>query len=152
MLRKATIKDAKQIYSLIAVWAKKGAVLRRSLNYIYENMRDYWIYSLKGRVVGVCALHIVGWQALAEIKSLVVARKYHHRGIAKELIEACLKEAGSLGVERVFALTFIPAFFRKFGFKKTNVKNLPHKIWSDCIDCVYFPDCKEKALEKILKK
>ena len=25
-------------------------------------------------------------------------------------------------------------------------KLLPHKIWSDCINCTMFPDCDEEAL------
>ncbi len=25
-------------------------------------------------------------------------------------------------------------------------KELPHKIWTDCLNCVKFPDCDESAL------
>lgn len=152
MLRKATIKDAKKIYSLISLWAKKGVVLSRSLNYIYENIRDYWVYVSRGRIVGACALHVVGWQDLGEIKSLVVDKTYHHRGIGRDLVEVCLKEAESLKIKKAFALTFIPRFFKKLGFRKISMNKLPHKIWGDCVDCAYFPGCKEQALEKVLKR
>jgi amino-acid N-acetyltransferase len=29
---------------------------------------------------------------------------------------------------------------------------LPHKVWSDCLKCVKFPDCDEEALLLNLKK
>jgi amino-acid N-acetyltransferase len=146
MIRKAKISDAKQLYALINSWAKKGKVLERSLNYLYEAIRDFWVYEDKRKIVGCCALHVVGWQDLGEIKSLVVAKKYQGRGIGKQLVEKCLQEARSLGIKNIFALTFVTSFFKKLGFKAINRKDLPHKIWSDCVNCVYFPDCHEEAL------
>ena len=95
--------------------------------------------------MGACALHIVGWDDLAEIKSLVVVKEYQRKGIGKKLVSVCIEEAKSLGVKRVFALTFVGAFFRKLGFKKIAKEKLPHKIWSECVTCPYFPHCKEKA-------
>ena len=40
----------------------------------------------------------------------------------------------------------LPEFFEKIGFKRIDKSELPHKIWSDCIDCPHFPDCSEVAL------
>ncbi|MCP4653249.1 MAG: N-acetyltransferase [Candidatus Omnitrophica bacterium] len=146
MIRKATITDAKKIRSLIQFWAKKGKVLDRSLNYIYENIRDFWIYQEKNKVIGCCALHVVGWDNLAEIKALVVNENYHRKGVGDKLVIKCLKEAGQLQITAVFALTFVPEFFKKIGFRKTSRNKLPHKIWSDCVNCNSFPDCNEEAM------
>jgi len=146
MIRKAKISDAKQIQELIQLWAKKGKMLERPLNYIYENIRDFWIFEADRKIVGCCALHIVGWESLAEIKSLAVAPQYQGRGIARALIESCLDEAKGLNLDRIFALTFVLKFFQKLGFKKTDRNKLPHKIWSDCINCTFFPDCHEEAV------
>lgn len=44
MIRKATVDDSKQIQSLINFYAAKNLMLSRSLNEIYENIRDYWIF------------------------------------------------------------------------------------------------------------
>ena len=49
-------------------------------------------------------------------------------------------------MKKVFALTYIPEFFKKFGFAIVDKKELPHKIWNECIKCVYFPNCKEIAM------
>lgn len=146
MIRKAKISDAKQIQVLIQLWAKKGKMLERPLNYVYENIRDFWVCEEKNKVVGCCALHIVGWEGLAEIKSLAVNPKHQKKGIATALIQSCLDEAKGLKLENVFALTFVSRFFQKLGFKKISRDMLPHKIWSDCINCTFFPNCCEEAV------
>jgi amino-acid N-acetyltransferase len=122
-------------------------MLSRSLSELYDNLRDYYIYQEEGQgqILGTCAMHIC-WEDLAEIRSLVVREEYNRRGIGTKLIEACLSEAISLGLYRIFALTYKPDFFRKFGFKVVDKSTLPHKIWADCIKCVKFPECDEMAV------
>ncbi|MEF9427535.1 MAG: GNAT family N-acetyltransferase, partial [Candidatus Mariimomonas ferrooxydans] len=91
-------------------------MLPRSLNEVYENIRDFFICRDKGKVTGVAALHIL-WSDLAEIRSVAVSKEYQDRGIGRKLIAQCLKEAKALGIKRVFALTYNPSFLKKFGFK-----------------------------------
>lgn len=147
MLRKATIRDAKKIQKLIHDWAKKGRVLDRPLNYIYEHIRDFWIYQEGRKILGVCALHVVGWDDLAEVKSLVVEPVAQKRGVGRKLVTACIEEAKTLGVKNLFALTYVEGFFKKMGFKRIPKDKLPHKIWSECIHCVDFPNqCREAAV------
>jgi len=146
MIRKAKLTDAKAIYNLINFWAKENKLLERSLNYIYEHIRDFWVDEEKKKIVGCCSLVVVGWEDLAEIKSLAVDKKYQNKNIGTELVKNCLFEAKTLGIKKVFALTFIPEFFEKLGFKVIKREDLPHKIWSDCINCVHFPNCKEEAV------
>ncbi|MCQ9206170.1 MAG: N-acetyltransferase [Omnitrophica bacterium] len=146
MMRKAKITDAKAIYLLIRVWARKGKVLERSLNYTYENIRDFWVYIEDKKMVGCCALRIIGWETLGEIKSLVVRENFQRHNVGRKLVEACIQEAKSLGIKNIFALTFVAGFFKRLGFKAIDKKKLPHKIWNDCINCVDFPDCHEEAV------
>ncbi|MEI8176658.1 MAG: N-acetyltransferase [Candidatus Omnitrophota bacterium] len=149
MIRRAKIKDVKNIQKLIKFYADRDEMLPRSLNELYENIRDFFVFDERGKVAGCCALHVC-WQDLGEIKSLAVAQSKHRKGIGKKLINACLTEARSLGLKKIFALTYKPLFFKKFGFNETEKANLPHKIWVDCIKCVKFPDCNEIALIKEL--
>jgi len=150
MLRKAKITDAKAIHSLINTWAKKGLVLERPLNYIYENIRDFWLEERGKKIIACCALHIIGWQDLGEIKSLIVDKKFQQHGIGAKLVHRCVEEAKNMGLKKVFALTFVPQFFRKVGFQETEMKELPQKIWSDCVNCIYFPNCRETAVIRII--
>jgi amino-acid N-acetyltransferase len=145
MIRKATFMDVKAIQSLVNNYADSGQMLPRTLNELYEHLRDFHVYEENGSLVGVCALH-VSWDGLAEVRSLAVRQDRIKRGIGAELVRQCLKEAAELWVERVFVLTYQSGFFRKLGFADVDKKELPHKIWTDCLNCVKFPDCDESAL------
>ena len=149
-IRKAKIVDIKQIQALINGFAKKDLMLPRSLNELYESIRDFWVAEEREKVIACCALHI-SWDNLAEIKSLAVAKHQQGGGIGKRLITACLQESKSLGAKQVFVLTYKPEFFKRFGFKRVKHSDLPHKIWAECINCCKFPDCKEIALVKQVK-
>ena len=149
MIRKARIKDLGQIQSLINQFAKQELMLPRSLSDLYESLRDFWVCEQNRRIVGCCALHIT-WQDLAEIRSLVVKKSWQKRGIGRQFINTALKEARELGCKTIFALTYIPGYFKRLGFRKISKDKLPHKIWAECINCPKFPNCKEIALIKKL--
>jgi amino-acid N-acetyltransferase len=145
MIRKATLADIKAIQLLVNQYADTGQMLPRTLNELYENMRDFSVCEEQGTLIGVCALHI-SWDGLAEIRSLAVNRDRVKKGIGTALVRQCLAEAVPLGVKRVFVLTYQEGFFRKLGFKDVDKKELPHKIWTDCLNCIKFPNCDESAL------
>jgi len=149
VIRKAKIEDIKQIQGLINYFARKDLMLARSLNELYENIRDFWVIEENKKITGCCALHI-SWDNLAEIKSLAVAKNKQKKGLGKELVLAALEEAGQLGAKRVFVLTYKSVFFKKFGFKRIKNSDLPHKIWAECINCCKFPNCHEVAMAKQL--
>jgi len=142
LVRKATVKDGKEIFKILQKFAIKGLLLPRSLNSIYENIRDFFVYEDNGKIVAVCSLHIY-WEDLAEIKSLAVEESYQGKGIGKELVSQCLEDAKNLGISKVFALTYVPEFFEKLNFKIVDKSNFPMKIWNECIHCTKFNDCKE---------
>ena len=145
MIRKARIKDVKAIQALVNAYADQGQMLPRSLNDLYENLRDFSVYEAEGSMRGVCALHI-SWDGLAEIRSLAVQKEMTGKGVGSSLVKECLRDAGELGATRVFVLTYQEGFFRKLGFEAVDKKDLPHKIWTDCLNCVKFPNCDESSL------
>ncbi len=142
MIRRATVKDAQDIFNILQQYAIKGILLPRSLNSIYENLRDFFVYEQDGKIVGIGSLHIF-WEDLAEIKSLAVLEEYQHHGIGKRIVEECIKDAKALGIKRVFALTYVPEFFQKLGFRIVDKSEFPQKVWTECIHCVKFNECKE---------
>lgn len=148
-IRKVKISDIKQVHKLINDFAKREEMIPRSLNELYENLRDFIVCEDNGNICGACALHIM-WEDLAEIRSLAVKREYQKMGIGKKLVIQCLKEAKSLGIKKVFALTYQPEFFKKIGFADIDKSNLPQKIWGDCLRCPRFPECNEYAVIKNL--
>lgn len=149
MLRKARVSDIKQIQELINSFAKMDLMLPRSLNELYEGIRDFWVAEEAGRIIGCAALH-VSWDDLAELKSVAVAEESRKQGIGQRLVESCLNDARELGAKRVFVLTYRPEYFSRFGFAQVEHGTLPHKVWAECINCCKFPDCEEIAMVKIL--
>lgn len=145
MIRKAVAGDIKVIHRLVNEFARRQEMLPRSLNELYENIRDFFVYEEDGAIKGVCAVHVL-WEDLAEIKSLAVRTEFQRKGVGRALVKRCLKEVKRLGIRRVFALTYQPEFFRKLGFKDIDKSALPQKIWGDCIHCPRFPECDEFAL------
>jgi len=145
MIRKAKISDVKAIQALVNHYADSGQMLPRTLNELYEDLRDFHVFEENGSLIGACALH-VSWDGLAEIRSLAVRKDRIKSGIGTALVRQCLAEAAQIQAERVFVLTYQEGFFKKLGFTTVDKKELPHKIWTDCLNCVKFPDCDESAL------
>ncbi len=150
MIRKATIQDVREMQSLVNQFADSGQMLPRTLNELYEHLRDFHVFEEQGLLAGVCALH-VSWDGLAEIRSLAVKRERMKQGIGSALVRNCLAEAAQLKIERVFVLTYQSTFFKKLGFSDVDKTMLPHKIWTDCLNCVKFPNCDESALIMAVK-
>ena len=144
-IRKAKISDLKQVHKLINEYAKKEEMIPRSLSELYEDMRDFIVCEYNANICGVCALHIM-WEDLAEIRSLAVDSEYQKMGVGRSLVRQCVKEAKRLGLQKVFALTYHPEFFKRLGFVDIDKTSLPQKIWGDCLRCPRFPECDEYAV------
>jgi amino-acid N-acetyltransferase len=150
LVRKAKIGDVQVIRSLIARYSQEGEMLPKALMEIYEELRDFFVYTDDNEeVIGCCALHLF-WEDLAEVRSLAVTEPSMRQGIGAALVRACLEEARELGIAKVFTLTNKVAFFEKQGFGQVDRSELPHKIWAACVKCVKFPDCDETALVRML--
>lgn len=151
MIRKATVQDIKAIHGLLQDYGKRGEMLARPLSELYDHVRDFSVVidEEKGSVAGCCALQFC-WEDLAEIRSLAVHPDYLGQGIGRRLAVSALEEASNFRIQKVFTLTYQPAFFEKLGFEIIDRSELPLKIWSDCIICVKFPDCDEIAMMKTM--
>jgi amino-acid N-acetyltransferase len=151
LVRKAKIRDVAAIRGLIMTFSQRGEMLPKPLMEIYEDLRDFFVYAdSDDEVVGCCALHLF-WEDLAEVRSLAVTEPSSGKGIGATLVTACVEEARTLGITKVFTLTNKPVFFEKQGFSQIDRSQLPHKIWAACVKCVKFPDCDEVALVQTLE-
>ena len=144
-LEKARIWDVPQMHQLINYFADKGEMLPRPLSELYENIRDFFVVRQDEQMVGCAALH-VSWSDLAEVRSVAVAEDSQAKGIGSQLVQACLKEAGELGINTVFCFTYRPDFFKGHRFVDIDKMELPRKVWTDCFRCPKFPNCDEVAL------
>jgi len=147
-LRKARIGDVKTIHKMINVSASKEEILPRSLMDIYGSLRDFFVYYDEDEriITGICAMNII-WENLAEVRSLYVDEAFRRRGIGRILVEACISEAITLELFRIFTLTYKKEFFQRVGFHAVDRSSLSEKIWTDCFRCPKYPDyCDEVAM------
>jgi amino-acid N-acetyltransferase len=145
-VRPAKVADAAAICELVNYYAERGRMLHRSLESVYNNLRDFLVAAQDdGRVVGCTALSLV-WGDLAEVKSMAVRPELRRGGIGSALLTAALAEARRLGVARVFALTYETEFFARGGFEVIDRDSLPEKVWSECLSCPKADACDETAM------
>jgi amino-acid N-acetyltransferase len=143
--RKATVEDAEGIHSLISEFSEKGILLPRSIGEIYRDIMEFFVCGDDDGVAACGTLRVYG-DELAELRSIAVSSERKGQGLGSSIVNACLDQARKLGVPAVFVLTFEAGFFARFGFEHVEKSELPHKIWSDCVNCPKFPDCDEEAM------
>lgn len=144
-IRAAKVTDVKNIHSLVKYYADNKEMLHRPLSAIYENIQEFVVLESDGVFIGCGALH-VSWGNLAEVKALAISENFKGKGFGKKIVEKLHENAKYLEVQKVFTLTFKPEFFKKLGYSVVSRETLPHKIWSECVNCHLFPDCGEVPL------
>jgi amino-acid N-acetyltransferase len=149
MLRTATIHDVPAIQAIINSHAELGKMLFKSLAQLYEDLRDFAVYELEGRILGCVGLTII-WADLAEVRSLAVDSRHIGQGIGRKLVEWTVDEARRLGIRKLMSLTYEQIFFEKLGFEVVPKESLPLKVWSDCVRCPKQDNCDEIAMVKTL--
>ena len=78
--------------------------------------------------------------------SLVVSPTCQGRGIGRKLVEPLLEDAQTLGIPKVFALTYQVQFFHRLGFHIVPRESLSQKVWQDCVQCPKQACCDEIAM------
>jgi amino-acid N-acetyltransferase len=144
-IRPARVEDAAAICGIINYYAERGRMLHRSLESVYEALREFLVAEDGGKVVGCVAIDVY-WGDLAEVKSLAIAPDRRGGGIGTQLMQAAIADARRLGLQKLFALTYEKEFFVRNGFKKVRRENLPEKVWRECMGCPKSDACDEIAM------
>ena len=129
-IEKAKLADVDKIYELMQQPVKEMKVLYRSKPELAGRIRDFFVCRLGKKIIGCIALRIWTKKAV-EIQSLVVSPEHRGEGIARRLIEICLKDAKNLGVPFFFIFTYEGELIRKMGFKRIGLNCLPRIIFTE---------------------
>jgi len=144
-IRRARVSDVPRLYEIINYYAARGDMLPKTLDQLYNRVRNFNVAETDGEVIGCAALHIT-WADLAEVVSVAVHPSFQGRGIGRKLIEPLFTEAMELGIPTLFTLTLQVGFFSALGFREIPKLRLPHKIWQDCATCFKQDRCDEVAM------
>ena len=151
-IRAARIADAPAICDLVNYWAERGRMLHRSLESVYQSLRDFLVAEDGDGAVAGCVAMGIYWANLAEVKSLAVAHAARGKGVGGALTKAIIAQARKLGVGKLFALTYEKDFFSRYGFEVIDRSLLPEKVWQACIYCPKAECCDEVAMMLSLQK
>ncbi|HEX5465604.1 MAG TPA: N-acetyltransferase [Candidatus Limnocylindrales bacterium] len=148
-VRRARPDDARAIHGLIGRYAGQQLLLPRPIEDVYARLRDFWVATEGGEIVGCVALRI-WWHDLAEVRSLAVSTTAGGRGHGGRLVEAVAGEAQRYGIRVLFALTRIEPWFTAHGFTTVERAVLYDKVWGDCARCPFRQACDEVAVVRAL--
>ena len=80
---------------------KRRILLGKDLVVLYEALQQFLVAEdAEGRLIGCGALHVM-WEDLGEIRTLIVADEWLHRGVGRAIVEGLEADARVLGRNRI---------------------------------------------------
>jgi amino-acid N-acetyltransferase len=132
-IRRAMTGDVRGIRRLIDTYSVERRLLSKATVALYESIQEFWVaVTDDGTLVGCGAIHVM-WEDLAEIRTVAVDPGARGRKIGHRLVTELLAVATSLGVSRVFCLTFETEFFGSFGFREIDGAPVPPKVYEELL-------------------
>ncbi len=125
VLRPARPADARGIADLVRPYSDRHILIAKDLISYFEDIQEFTVAEMSPddtqgpHLVGCGALHVM-WDDIAEVRTLAVDHDYQRHGVGSAILEQLVDRARSLGLRRVFCLTFEVTFFERHGF---------HRIW-----------------------
>ena len=131
-IRPARTSDIKGIRHLIDSYSPQGILLSKETVTLYESVQEFTVAIVDEEVVGCGALHVL-WEDLAEVRTVAVAEKFRSKGIGHQILETIISRAQTLGVKRIFCLTFETQFFGRHGFETIEGTPVEPEIYSQLL-------------------
>jgi amino-acid N-acetyltransferase len=131
-VRAARTGDVPVVRALVDTFADDRRLLSKATVTLYEDVQEFVVAELDGRVVACGALHVL-WEDLAEVRTLAVEPSVQGRGIGHAVLAALVVRAREVGVARVFCLTFETEFFRREGFVEIEGAPVTHEVFEELL-------------------
>ncbi|MFM9048863.1 MAG: amino-acid N-acetyltransferase [Actinomycetota bacterium] len=131
-LRPARTADVQTVRRLVGLFTADGRLLAKAPVTLYEDVQEFLVAEIDGRVVGCGALHVM-WEDLGEIRTLAVDTEFQHRGVGGSLLDALVDRAYALGLARLFCLTFETEFFAAHGFHEIEGSPVDHAVFEQLL-------------------
>lgn len=144
-LRAAVAADAPALHALIAAYLEEGRLLPRTLGELADHAPRFVVAAQGDRIVACAELAPLS-PAVAEVRSLVVAREARQTGLGYRLVDELGRRARREGFARLCAFAHDPRFFVRLGFSIVPHTWVPEKIAHDCHACPLFRNCGQYAV------
>jgi len=127
-LRRATIADVGGVLQLIEPLEQAGILVRRSRELLEQEIEQFFVDDLDGRIVGCAALYPFANERAGEMACLAVHPDFRDSGRGEALLKAVEEAARSARLKRLFVLTTRTAhWFIERGFVPATPDDLPAK-------------------------
>ena len=115
-VRAARSADVRGIRDLLEPYVQRRILLGKDLVVLYEAVQQFVVAEDEaGTLIGCGALHVI-WEDLGEVRTLIVADEWLRHGVGRGIVGALEQNARTLGLSRLFCLTFEVEFFEAHGF------------------------------------
>ncbi|MET2011453.1 amino-acid N-acetyltransferase [Microbacterium chocolatum] len=132
-VRPATTRDVRGIQRMLEPFVQRRILLGKDLVVLYEAVQQFVVAEDEhGTLIGCGALHVM-WEDLGEIRTLIVVDEWLHRGVGRVIVEKLEDAARTLGITRLFCLTFEVEFFQRRGFAPIGEQVVDPDVYSQLI-------------------
>ena len=131
-IRPARTQDIPGIRTLIDTYTLGGRLLNKETVMLYEDVQEFTVAVNGNEVVGCGALHVL-WEDLAEVRTVAVVDNLKGQGVGHQILEAIINRARTVGVSRVFCLTFETAFFARHGFEEIHGTPVAPDVYTELL-------------------
>ena len=131
-IRPARTQDIPGIRALIDTYTLGGRLLNKETVMLYEDVQEFTVAVDGNDVVGCGALHVL-WEDLAEVRTVAVVDNLKGQGVGHQILEAIINRARTVGVSRVFCLTFETAFFARHGFEEIHGTPVAPDVYTELL-------------------
>lgn len=133
-IRPARTSDVQRMVEMMEPLVARRILLGKDLVDLYAGVPEFLVAEADGEVVGCGAVHVM-WEQLGEVRSLCVAEGWFGRGVGHVLLEAAIARAKSLGLSRLFCLTFEVEFFGRHGFDEIGegTELVPTEVYAELV-------------------
>ena len=116
-IRAAKTSDIKASRTIIDTYSLQRRLLSKETVMLYEDVQEFFVAEKNNTIIGCGALHVL-WEDLGEVRTVAVIEDFRGQKIGHQIMNAIIERAQSLGLRRLFCLTFETDFFGKHGFKE----------------------------------
>jgi amino-acid N-acetyltransferase len=131
-IRPARTSDVHEVRDLVDIYVPDGRLLSKNTVTLYEDVQEFIVAEVAGQLVGCGALHVM-WDDLGEVRTIAVSPDYKGQGVGSAILDALTERAKTLGLARLFCLTFETEFFGRHGFHAIEASPVDASTYSELL-------------------
>ncbi|WP_347754584.1 amino-acid N-acetyltransferase [Agrococcus sp. ProA11] len=131
-VRPARTSDVRGMQALIEPYVRRRILLGKELVTLFEAVQEFVVAERDGQLVGCGALHVM-WEDLGEVRTIAAAEGALGRGVGHAMLFALEERARTLGLERLFCLTFETDFFTRNGFEEVAEQVVEPEVFGELL-------------------